>query len=793
MTLRKLLVVASIIAVTAQLATAQNRIGSWADHFSYNNCTAVSGNANWTYGLTPSGIVKVNNSTFEVSRYTRVNLLSDVEPTAFLPLGNGEDFIVGYANGNIDIFSNNKLSNLPDILEKTISGSKEIMRFKQIGDNVMAMTGFGVVVLDIAKKEIADTWYLGKDNSSVVCYDILLKDGYYYVANANGLFKADSSNQFLSYYSTWENLSSTILPYYAVQEFNNQIVTVKKNGDGYTATSYNGAVPNDFASFGNYKNLYCTSNNLYITTSGSIDTYSQNLVLVNQKTSYKINESQTLTGSFAGLTISPSDNRFWYADNALGILRNNESGLDETYTPNGPSTNQVQDIVHNGTFLMAVPGRQTVGYNNGWLEAQINFYDGTWTNLAGSTNSLIKGQVDLFNITLDPKNPQKAYIASWANGVFEIEGKEIKAFYNSSNTPLKTIIANNPYYIRVGAAVADANGNIFISNSYVQAGLVVLNGEKQYVYSYPPIKTGWIGDMLIDQSGNFWTYNNVSENAKSNGLFVFDTNNTIDNEWDDRYRSAMKDNEDLDSRNTGQMQIVDQDGNIVTSIVYSLAIDKNGYLWVGTNKGPVVNYRPWAVFDEEVPIFNRIKIPRKDDENLADYLLDSEIITCITVDGANRKWLGTRSSGAYLVSEDGTETIHSFNTDNSPIGSNNIFSIAVDPNTGVVYFGTEKGIVSYKGAATEGTAVYSNVYAYPNPVPPGYSGDIAIKGMVANSNVKITSVTGTLVYETTSLGGQVVWNGRNMWGQAVQSGVYIVFMVDELGQEKAVTKILVVR
>jgi hypothetical protein len=155
--------------------------------------------------------------------------------------------------------------------------------------------------------------------------------------------------------------------------------------------------------------------------------------------------------------------------------------------------------------------------------------------------------------------------------------------------------------------------------------------------------------------------------------------------------------------------------------------------------------------------------------------------------------LGTRSSGAFLVSQYGTQTIYNFNTANSPIISDNILSIAIDTKAGTVFFATDKGIVSFKGTATEGGQNYSGVYAYPNPVRPSYTGNITIKGLIANSNVKIASVSGALVYETNSLGGQVVWNGKNMWGEPVTSGVYIVYMVDEYGQESAATKILIVR
>jgi hypothetical protein len=772
-------------------AKSQEMVGSWSDHLSYNNCIAVTTSTNYTIGLTASGIIKVNNSTFETTKINKVNLLSDVDASAILAIGTDDSFILGYTNGNIDIYKNRKLTNMPDIKEKSISGSKTINRFRAIGNWIMAMTDFGVVVIDPIKFEVRDTWYLGKDNSSVICNDITLYEGFYYIASENGLYKADASNTFLSHYEAWTKISEGSAPYKAVQVFQNKLVTVHQQSNLFYSSVHSNQAWQSFSTVTNYKDLYVANKTLHVVSTGSIDSYSENLVLIASKNKYVFDTGKEQQPTFSSVAVSPVDGSLWFSDHTLGLLQHDASTFDKIFTPKGPSTNIVQDLIHNGNYLVAVPGIQTTFLNNAFYPATINFFDGDWTYLDGSTDSLLANQYDLFNITTDPYNSNHFYIASWANGVFEVKDKEIVARFNSDNSPLKTIIQGNPNYIRVGAAVPTKNGDLFISNSYVGAGMIALSSNAQTVYTYKTLETGWMGDMVIDNNGYVWTYTRTS--SIKNGLFVFDTNNTVHNQLDDRYKGALNKTQDIDSRNAGEMAIIDQDGNAVTSEVYSLAIDKNGYIWVGTDKGPLVNYRPWAVFDESHPIFNRIKIPRNDGENSADYLLDSEVITCITVDGANRKWLGTRSSGAFLVSEDGTQTIYNFNTTNSPIISDNILSIAIDPKSGNVYFGTDKGIVSFKGTATEGDQSYSNVYAYPNPVRPGYTGSITIKGLIANSNVKIASVSGALVYETTSLGGQVVWNGKNMWGQSVTSGVYIVYMVDEYGQESAATKILIVR
>jgi len=224
-----------------------------------------------------------------------------------------------------------------------------------------------------------------------------------------------------------------------------------------------------------------------------------------------------------------------------------------------------------------------------------------------------------------------------------------------------------------------------------------------------------------------------------------------------------------------------------------MAEDKDGYVWLGTDQGVVVYYRPWSIFEEDYPIASRIKVPFNDGTNSAAYLLYKSKVTSIAVDGANRKWLGTEGAGIHLVSEDGTKTINSFNKENSPLPSDNISSIAIMENTGEVFIGTDKGIVSYKSNAIEPVTSLGKIYAYPNPVREDFIGPITITGLVLNSNVKITNVSGKLVYETRSLGGQVQWEGQNLWGEKVRSGVYIVYVSSEDGSDTQSTKILIVR
>ena len=241
--------------------------------------------------------------------------------------------------------------------------------------------------------------------------------------------------------------------------------------------------------------------------------------------------------------------------------------------------------------------------------------------------------------------------------------------------------------------------------------------------------------------------------------------------------------------NSKKLTVTAGNGGLPSNLVYCLAKDLDDEIWVGTDKGIAVFYSPENVFSGSN--FDAQQILIEQDGNV-QILLETENVLSIAVDGANRKWIGTSNSGAYLMSADGTTQIHHFDESNSPLFSNSVKSISINNETGEVYFGTTKGIISYRGTSIEGFEEFTDVFAFPNPVKHDYEGPIAIKGLMNNSTLKITDISGALVYETKSEGGQAIWYGKNFKDERVSSGVYMVFCTSEDGQQKTVTKILVI-
>jgi ligand-binding sensor domain-containing protein len=343
--------------------------------------------------------------------------------------------------------------------------------------------------------------------------------------------------------------------------------------------------------------------------------------------------------------------------------------------------------------------------------------------------------------------------------------------YDDSNSPLKTIVPGQPYSRICGLAM-DKAANLWITQSGLSTGSIkVLKPDKSWI-TFPVTINGPItGDIIISRSGYKWI--NL---PRGPGLFILDDNNTPENFNDDRYKTLL---------------VKDAEGNVLSN-VSSIAEDLDGNIWIGTDQGPAVYYNANQIFDQD-PRAYRIIIPRNDGTGLGDYLLKAETITSIAIDGANRKWLGTASSGAYLLSPDGLQKLANFIEENSPLYSNSIASLAIDSKSGEVWFGTAKGVISERGDATSGAEKFKSVYTFPNPVRSDYTGNVTITGLMRDSRIKITDISGNLVYETVSDGGLATWNLKTYNGERVSTGVYIVFCASADGSASFVTKMLVIK
>jgi len=781
------------IFLIPQFIYSQQKIGDWTDHLSFQNCTDVNVTSKFIIGVSNSGFFRIDKETYSIEKFTKVNGLSDIDISSFYVI-NDTKYIIGYQNGNIDIFDNSKITNIADLKNSNISGGKTIYNITSYGSKAYLATFFGIIVLDLNKLEISDTYLIGDLGGNLTINDITIFNDTIYCATAQGLKTAPISSNALSFYDTWELKSPDTKNINSILSFNNQLVAVRSiSASSSEFLSIKNNVWTNLDTISNFKKIKTNTSQLILTTSSSIKIYNQDLQLVRTKTKY--NFTPQISPSFTSAYKIENED-LCISDAASGLVISPLNGTDRIAIPNGPYTNYCRNLLMTKNYLYVSPGRLDNTWNNTGTVSHVSIYNNNnWQAATINNTPLFNNTRDIITAIADSKIPDRVYFASYGNGIFEMDTLKVKKQYNYTNSGIQNI--NGWWnYNRVGGGACDKDGNLFLSNSMVKNGIVVKPKDAkdsvdwiQYNYESTSFVTT-LGDMLIDRNNYKWL---IIPRASLAGLFVFDTNNTLKNQADDRYRGPINPALESDKRNKGQLKLWDEDGEEITTKIFSIAEDKLGYLWIGTDKSVLVYYRPWAVFDDPKPIFNKIKIPRNDGTKYADILLDNQSITAIAVDAANRKWLGTESSGTFLVSEDGTKTIEHFNVDNSPLISNSISSIAIQPKTGVVYIGTDKGIVSYKGTAVDPEKTFQQINIYPNPVKENYNGPITITGLVNDTDIKIASLSGKIVWESQSLGGQAIWNGKNTDGQNVASGVYLVFANSKDGSDVQVGKILIIK
>jgi ligand-binding sensor domain-containing protein len=756
---------------------AQIGIGQWRDHLPYSKTIAVTeGDQSRIYCATPFGAMFYSKADGSISRLNQVTGLSDVSIST-LNYDKATDYLViCYNNANIDLYHNDRIYNLSDIKRKPMVGSKRINRIVFRDKLAYLCTDFGIVVLDPVRREIKDTYYIGPNGTALIVNDLAFDDSLFYAATSDGIYSARIKDPFLSNYQVWTkdlqiqnpdanynavcvfkgnlyaNLSSKIFATDTVlMKSQNQWQVVLDSLKGPNKSIKN---INDTALLvvGNYDFSYFW------------DDFKENFV--------------GYTYPFDGNPVTPlpqdvifdKDGIVWIADQRMGLLRSRKQWHYDKIKVSGPPYENAWSMTASESGLWVASGALESNWDNQNLSRGIyNFKDEKWTAYTRYDYPVFDTVRDIVEVAVNPKNPDEIYLASWGKGLVQMRKGKVTKIFNTTNSGLKESVIY-PGFIGVGGLQYDDNGNLWLTNSSTPDGLHMLGADgRWHTFSLVPlVSSDVIGDLVIDDYGQKWIIM-----PRGHGIIVYNDNNTIDNVFDDDKKRL-----NMDIGN----------GDLPSNGVYSLAVDRKGEVWVGTDKGVAVFYSPGLVFSGDNFDAQQIYIEQ---EGISQYLLESETVTAIAIDGANRKWFGTRNAGVFLMSEDGSKQIHHFTQENSPLLSDNIFSIAIDGQSGEVFFGTENGIVSYRSDATLGKDYQQDtVIVFPNPVRPEYNGPIAVNGLYENAEIRIADTYGNVVYEGKALGGQAVWNGKNYSGERVATGVYFVFSSNEDGEFTKVAKIL---
>ncbi len=744
-------------------ANAQIGVGEWREHLPFSFAKNVCESSSKIFMATEQGVMAYDKKSKHIEKYTKVNGLSDIGISAMAYSSENNLLFIGYSNGNIDLIKDNQIDNLSDIKRASITGSKSINHILFIDQYAYLSCGFGIFVVNLEKLEIKDTYFIGDFGSQVHVNQIAFDNNYFYAATNEGIFMADYLNANLVDYANWNKITD-IPDYTSVFNtiyVNNGMILVNKvnesvsdviyydDGEGWSIFNQN---------YTTIRKIKYSNNKVQIVTSGSILVYDHDLNFLDS-----ITENDIPSLNPYDVLIDDND-VYWIGDYGNGLIKF-VNGSKENIFVNAPYTANSFDIDIFNSRVLVAGGGVTPAWNNVFLNGSVfSFRKEQWKSM------LNYEAPDYVKVKIDPYNIEHYFVGSWGNGIIEYMNDEIIEVYNESNSSLQSIVPGENY-IRVAGMEFDDDNNLWVTNTNVTNPVSVKSSNGQwYNFNFDSeISNLLISDIMVTENNHKWVV------LPGTGLFIFDDNNSPDNENDDLYK---------------KIGVVDENGKIITNNIFSIAEDLDGNIWVGTDQGIVVYYNPADVFESSLFYAQRIVLTIDD---YTQYLLNTETITSIAVDGANKKWLGTQTAGVYLVSDDGTEEVYHFTEENSPLLSNKINDVAINHETGEVFFATNKGLISYRGSATKGSDEFRDVYVYPNPVRENYEGEITIRGLVSDVSVKITDISGNIVYETTAEGGQATWNGKNFSGQRVSTGVYLVFCSNEDGTKTHITKLLFIR
>lgn len=765
-----------IIATAVSLTTfAQNgvSIGNWRTHLPYHKVIDVEPVGNKIYAATEYELFYYDTEDNSINILNKINCLSDIGVSKMRYNESQRKLFVAYTNANVDLIdAYGNVHNMSDIKDKTIVGNKNINNVCFDGDLAYVACGFGIVVFDLKKEEVKDTYYIGNQGDAVNVTDVAIYNGRVYACTDDGVYYASLDAQNLANYSAWHFDNSLIHPHLAYTEMEVFAGKLFLNFDGgYNADTLFVLNGTRWGYFNNNEKsqkyeLRAYDDLFVITNRYAVKSYDRNL-----------NETSTIYtpgGSIEPLSAAIDNNgNYWIGDSKRGLIKTDNGWNNMDVIPNGTASKNVFQLQANGDQVWIAAGGHASNWSKRYMRDGVARFDGMWTIFNRNTMPELEEYTDFVCTATDPNDPSVTYAGTWGYGVMKFQGDELVEVFNADNSPLDYWVAD-PNLINISGLGFDSKGNLWIANTGATKLLAMMerDGTWHSFHLGGNLSGIDIGTMLIDNNDYKWII------TRSGDLIVFNDNGTFDITSDDQ---------------TATLNTAQGNGNLAGS-VNCLALDQNGAVWVGTNNGPCLFDNSQLIFSGSNFDATQKRVPRNDGTDQYDYLFaGSSVLSMAAVEGTNQMWFGLES-GLYLMSFDSDpKEIHNFNTSNSPLLVNAVNTIAID-KSGEVFFGTDSGVISYRGEAAPADPYISNVVAYPNPYRQEHRSSgvhVGIKGLVANTLVRITTVDGTFVTQLISEGGQAVWDCTNINGAKVEPGVYLIFVSTKQGSDKFATKILI--
>ena len=789
MTMIKKILIA-LIALLPFISKAQMSVGEWNVYSMFSDIEKMVQSPDKVYFVSGNYLFSFDKNTEELYNYTSRNKLNDNVVDNIYYNRDKDYLVITYVTGNIDIlYDNGEVVNLPDIKNATLNYSLKINDVDFLDDCIYVATKFGLIVFDEPRQEVKYSGVYDKEISLVTTvgdYVVIDQNHALYYIHKNGRFESfDSYTQISSGYWMLD-----------IEGLNNNMLLFRTTGKTIHIFDFN-------FNKNNYKRI-----NLAETTKTSQlikgkDEYyyvADNVVYsVNKEGVKSTHSTMPSTLVSQSLSIWDNPNKIWAGD-VKGIANYDISGesttvLYDKFKPQAISVDIPCFITSDKNGKVYVSNKSEsvylhLTYNR---KAYISTIDNTTledvtpTEITASHKSNPNKEVlyDIYQLAVDPEDTDIFYVGSYWEGLYKVKDGKTISQYNPENSTL-----NESWGCRVNAVAFDKENNLWCTNEIIsedEASLHILPAEARKkettaVKDWIPIKLGGFKaqkdvQLLICKKSNMIF---LCDGKWCGYLVAYDTKGTYTDTSDDEYMLWNS--------------FIDQDGKTFTPVYTSALVeDEKGRVWVGSTEGIIEISNPRNAINKNMTI-NRLKVPRNDGTNYADYLLDAIHVTSISVDNSNRKWVGTMDDGVYLVNETGSQILEHFTSENSYFPGGNTYKVYAHPLNNKVYIGTQYGLAEYSSYSSPAKEDYTEIYAYPNPVKPDYTGLITITGLMDNSLVKIADSAGNVFHTTRSEGGMATWDGCNSAGERVKSGVYFVFVSQNENDQAsgAVTKIMII-
>lgn len=737
---RRLLLTFLFVAFLLTNAFAQEiPIGTWRAHISYNSVYDITFGDNKVFASAKNGVMAYDLTDKSVTNVNKVNGLSGSQITSIAFHESEKTLLICYGDGLIDLIRDNEVTSFDRLkTSATIIGSKRLNAIQIHSDLAYIAADFGVVVFDVKRGEVKETWRdLGVGGATLQINELAFRGDSIFLATAKGVMAGDLDDNLLDF-NLWKrfNQGAFNASIAGVASFNGLIYSAL-NGSGIYRYENGAWTKEPYLQNLNYQSLTASPSALLI---------AQEEQLWRVNTSLQVEEIVSEELVFPNVAKEDANGKLWIGDNVNGLLTNLNGDFSAVIL-NGPSTPLTYRLHFSNEKLFALSGGPNTSAqparNPGKLDS---FQNGLWTN----------EERDVLDLTDVDATSSETFVSSFGYGLEKITSGA-STIIDESNSNL--INLNPPgRFVNISAVERSSDG-LWVANYGASSSLHLLKNDGTWEsHSFPVAAARYPTDLLIDDYGYVWMVLNPSQGG---GILVYDRD-------EDQYAYLT---------NTAGA------GGLPSKNVRSIASDRDSYVWVGTDQGVAYFLYPPEVFDPGVDAIKPIFENR--------FLLKDDKVAAIKVDGGNRKWMATER-GVWLFDAAGEKDIYNFTAASSPLLSDVVRDVEIVPVTGEVFFATDGGIISFRSDATFSEQAFQSVKIFPNPVTKEFSGLVGISGLATDAIVKITDVSGKLIWQTQANGGTATWNVHDYKGRRATTGIYLVFAATQDGSESIVGKLAVI-